>query len=166
MTDFSSVYPDFIEGELKTERERRANLESRGGTVVTQSGALSTLLIAAAAFVRGSGAAHLSNYATVMVVISTLLFLGAGVLGILVTFPYLYRGQPVADDATMEKMLTVRRADPEADARTVVATVHKGTLSAMRAGNHRKALLLSLAQISQIVGLLALLNGVLAAILG
>jgi hypothetical protein len=164
VTDYSSVYPEFIESELKTERERRANLESRGGSVVTQSGTLSTLLIAAAAFVRGNQTAHLPNYAVIMVVISTLFFLGAGVLGILMTFPYLYKGQPVADEATMEKMLTVRRADPDADARTVVATVHKGTLSSMRTGNRRKALFLSWAQICQIAGLVALLNGVLAAI--
>ena len=166
MTDYSSVYPAFIESELKTERERRGNIETRGASVVTQSGALSTLLVAAAAFARGSGSAHLSNYAVIMVVVSTLFFLGAGVLGILISFPYLYRGQPVADDATMEKMLTVRRADPDADARTVVATVHKGTLSTIRAGNHRKAVLLSWAQVCQLLGLLALLNGVLAAITG
>jgi hypothetical protein len=166
VTDYSSVYPDFIESELKVERERRVNLESRGSGVVTQSGTLSTLLIAAAAFVRGSAAAELPTYAEIMVVVSTFLFLGAGVLGILVSFPYLYKGQPVADDATMDRMLTVKRADPEADARTVVATVHRGTLASMRAGNRRKALLVSWAQLGQIAGLVALLVGVLVAIIG
>jgi hypothetical protein len=164
VTEYSLAYHDFIDSELKTERDRRTNLESRGGAIVSQSGTLSTLLIATAAFVRGSDQAELPTFAVGMVIVSTVLFLGSGVLAILISFPFLYKGQPVADGETMKKMLTIRRGDPDPDARTVVATVRVGTLTAMRDGNERKVKLLSAAHISQMVGLVFLLLAVLAAI--
>jgi len=72
----------------------------------------------------------------------------------------------VADDATMQQMLTARHADPAGDARIVVATVNKGTLCTMREGNKRKVVFASWAQLWQIAALFVLLNGVIAAITG
>jgi hypothetical protein len=47
----ASVLMEFIAGELRFERERRATLDQRGIAVVTSSGTLVTLLSGLAAFV-------------------------------------------------------------------------------------------------------------------
>jgi hypothetical protein len=164
--EYNAVYPEFIANELKIERERRANLESRGGTVVTQSAALSALLIAAAGFARGSGAAHLSDTGIRAVVVSTTLFMAAGVLGILVSFPYLYRQQSLTNDDTLRAMIDEHGTDPADTARRIVAYVNTRTLATLRWGDNLKVRILSWAQLAQIGALAALLIAVLGAILG
>jgi hypothetical protein len=136
--EVNQVYPEFIEEDLKIERERRANLDSRGATILTQSGTLCTLLVGVAAFARGSGGAHLSGYALVTVIVSAALLVGACIVAILVSSPYLFDAQPVAAESTYQKMVTEKRTDTEANALAVVGMLRTGTLGKLRKGNNLK----------------------------
>lgn len=149
------VYFAFIEGELKAERERRAALEARGVSVVTQSGALVTLLTGVGAVVHGASSSALPTLAVRALVAALVFFFLAALGGILVNFWPLYPGQNVADNATMTQMRTTKRRDTDEVARSTVAHLYIGTLMNVRKGNNRKLEFVAAAQFFQILALVA-----------
>ncbi|GAA1794389.1 hypothetical protein GCM10009682_15210 [Luedemannella flava] len=150
------VYSAFIDGELKTERERRATLEARGVSVVAQSGGLVTLLTGIGALAKGAGVGALPTVAFGAVIVALVFFLGAAVFGILVNIPHLYPPHPVADAATMTEMRTSKRDHTDAEARSVIAHLHIGTVDKLRKGNDLKVQWISAAQFAQVLAVVAL----------
>lgn len=150
----NEVYTAFIEGELKTERERRTTLDGRGAAVVTQSGGLVTLMTGVAAFVKGTAPQALPPFAAMALILALVFFVGAAVCGILVTFAHAYPPHSVADEATMQRMRNEKRDHSDEEARTVVSYLHEGTVASLRKGNDRKVNFLTWAQGFQILALL------------
>ncbi len=162
MTVGNDIYPSFIDGELRTERERRANLEARGVSVVSQSGGLVTLLLGVAAFTNDSSA--LPSFGIGALVAGLILFLGAGLCGILVNFWPIYPAHPVADAATMKQMATTKRFADESEARTVISHINIGTIASLRRGNDKKIRFVAIAQMFQVLAVIVVSVAVVIAI--
>jgi hypothetical protein len=163
--DGGAVYWEFIGEELRNERERRAGIEARAGAVITQSGTLVTLLLAATAFVKGQNRDVVSSWATGLVILSIVFLVGAAISAIMVSFAEIYPKLPVADKRTLTKMGSEHYSDPELQARGNVAYLHIDTLEALRRGNERKVDALSGAHCCQVLGLAALAAAVLTVIM-
>jgi hypothetical protein len=150
-----AIYAAFIEGELRTERERRTALEARGVAVVTQSGGLVTLLTGIGALTKGATSAPIPLTAIIAVVCALVLFFGAALCGILVNFWPMYPPHTVAGTATMTQMRTTKRDQSDEEARSVVAHLHIGTVDSLRKGNDIKVHWVAGAQFCQILALVA-----------
>ncbi|WP_327006041.1 hypothetical protein OHA72_01335 [Dactylosporangium sp. NBC_01737] len=149
------IYAVFIEGELKGERERRTTLEARGVSVVTQSGALVTLLAGVGALVKGITSTAPPSAVIVAVICALVFFFSAALCGTLISFGPIFPPHTLADAATMTQMRTTRRDHSEEEARSVVAHLHIGTLDSLRKGNDIKVRWVVAAQFCQILALVA-----------
>jgi hypothetical protein len=147
------VYATFIEGELKTERERRANLDSKGSSLITSSGGVVTLLAAVGAFLAKSGAFVLPSVARIPLAVSLGAFVIAVGCGIMATWLHKYT---VADVVDLDAMITSHWTDDATDSRNVVSKLNIATLDTLRKKNGRKAEWARAGQIAQLAALLAL----------
>jgi hypothetical protein len=153
MTDQGKTYAEFIEAELKAERERRATYEVRGQALITTSGALVTLLVGVAAVVKTAATARFPPSVPVAVGAALLLFAIAAGCGVLAGWN---RHYAVAKATTLARMLTDHWTDDEVDARNNVASLLVTTLSTLRSANEFKARWVAIGLVVQVVALVAL----------
>src|SRR5688500_4320382 len=100
MTDQGETYAQFIESELKAERDRRTSYDARGQALITTSGALVTLLVGVAAIVRVNVISQLPMAVSVVVAAAILLLIAASGCGIVVGWNHRY---VVAKVSTLER---------------------------------------------------------------
>lgn len=162
MTDQGVVYINFIEGELKAERDRRAAVDARALAVVTSSGGLVTLLAAVGAFVSSGKEFKPPDLAIVPLVVTLGCFTVAVAFGILANRSRYYH---VALSDTLFAMVTDHWGDDQIDSRNNVAELNIRTIHTLRVGNDKKANLVSAALWAQLGAVIALSVGVLIVLL-
>jgi hypothetical protein len=153
VSDQGRTYLEFVEGELKAERDRRSAYDARGQALVTTSGALVTLLGGLVAVVRTGTAVRFPVAVPVTVGIALGLFVCAAACGILAGWN---RHYAVAGYPTLTRMLNEHWTDDEVDARNNVATVHAMTVNTLRQVNAFKAACVSIGLVVQVLALVAL----------
>ncbi|MER6367485.1 hypothetical protein ABT255_03735 [Streptomyces mirabilis] len=157
------VIGSFIEQELKSTRERRASIESRGVTVITTSGVIVTLQMAFfTALVPKDRVA--STGVRTFVALSLVSFLAAAAVGILVNLPA--RKQEMAVDLnTLRPHLTDPHWSADSDqARRAIAAaqLHVGAIAF--GVTNRKGKTLIFAFLAELLGMAMLSVAVLIAI--
>ncbi|AYF30493.1 hypothetical protein CSH63_24200 [Micromonospora tulbaghiae] len=150
MTAQSDVYSDFIASELKTERERKAAMDTRAASLVTTSGSLVTILAAVGAFVGKDAQASLPRQALPLMVLALVAFTAASLSGICAGWSRRY---DVAAITPMRLMLNERWTDDEDLARKEVALANIAMIGTLRSVNETKERFLRAGWISQIVAL-------------
>lgn len=153
MSEQGKTYLEFVEAELKAERDRRSTHDSRGQALVTTSGALVTLLTGLAAVVRTGNAGRFPPAIPIAVGIALGLFVCAAACGILAGWN---RHYALASYTTLNRMLNEHWTDDEVDARNNVATVHAMTVHTLRQVNAFKAACVSIGLVVQVLALIAL----------
>lgn len=146
--DRLTTYAKFIEAELKAEHDRRTALDARAATVATSS----------SAFIALSGAL------TVLATGKDYAFTGQGARGVLLTLASFLvsaafalvasgsRTYAVATADTLDAMLGADHwTDDEATARLAVSVANVKTIRSLRRGNNRKAGLLVIAHVFQVL---------------
>lgn len=129
------VFLDYIEKELRAERERKALLDQRGVALVTTSGSLTTLLFALGAVISGQKSFHPSAWTVVLLTCALVTFSVSALFGLLATRLVSSEvGTPASLHALREKHWTVDIAV----ARNAVADVHARTIARLRGGNKKK----------------------------
>jgi hypothetical protein len=151
-----AVYLAFVEGELATERERRASFEARGVTIVTTSGGLLTLLAGAGALIGGEKMPQPPTFGIVALVLSLIFFAMAAAFGLLVNLSVVFPRYQIAHVDTMRKMRVEKWADTASDSRSVVAHIHILTIESLRKANTQRALLLSVGQGLQLLAVIGI----------
>jgi hypothetical protein len=157
----SDIYSDFIESELRNERDRKAALDTRAASLVTTSGSLITILAAVGAFVGRDTKAPLPTQALLLLTLALIGFAFAVLAGIISGWNRPYR---VADTESMRTMIRSRWMDEELLARVEVADVNVRMIDQLRAMNNGKEVYLRAGWISQVVALV-LLTGVVMIVL-
>ncbi|MFD6392476.1 hypothetical protein [Nocardia sp. NPDC060259] len=152
MSDQGKTYAAFIEGELKTERERRSAYDARGQVIVTSSGALVTLLGRLAALVKSSTVATFPAPVVIAVGVALALFVGAAACGIVAGWNKYYAA---ATASTLARMIGEHWTDDEVDARNNVAAVQVRTVDTLRRANAFKARWVGIGLIVQVSALVA-----------
>ncbi len=133
-------YDELLKDELAAEDARKDSLEARGVAVVTTSGALVTLLFALSALSTEEQATYeLSDFASVVLAIALVLFVGAAIVALLINRPMDYIGAKVDD---IEKLLNAESPSGSEQARKDVAFARLTELRSARQINGRKADLL------------------------
>jgi len=151
--DQGVVYCAFIEAELKTERERRSNLDSRGVSLVTTSSSLVTLLAAVSAFVIRGDKFVLPSPAKVPLLVALSTFAIAAVCGIIATWLHKYTVAAIND---LTAMRSSHWKDDAIDSRNVVALINIKTIDTLRTKNDIKARWLIAGYFAQLSALVAL----------
>jgi hypothetical protein len=147
------AYSAFIKDQLDAEYDRRAVLDARGVAVVTTSGVLITLVIAAAGFLLGK------NYLPTtpgrwLFAVGLILFVGAALFGL---WANALRSYDVAKRARLEEMTTnAHWSDSEQEARRNIAASNTVTVKSLREGNDSKATILTVGLTLQLAALLCL----------
>ncbi|MEV8516165.1 hypothetical protein [Dactylosporangium sp. NPDC051484] len=147
------VYATFIEVELKSERERRTYLDSRGASLVTTSGSLVTLLAAVGAFVMRGDGYTLPALARFPLLLTLFSFVAAAAFGVTATWMHKHQ---VADVRDLNNMRTSHWKDDPIDSRSVVTELNVGTIGSLRRRNNRKASWLLAGLIAQVIALFGL----------
>ncbi|MFI5851888.1 hypothetical protein ACIA8B_29180 [Micromonospora chalcea] len=153
MAEQSDVYSDFIEAELKAERDRKTSLDSRASSLVTTSGSLVTILAAVGAFLGKDGPTLVPRQAIIVLVLALIAFSCASLAGILSGWSQAYKA---ADTAAMRMMIKSRWEDSEVLARKEVADLHIRVIDSIRAVNKRKESFLRAGWLSQVFALVLL----------
>jgi membrane protein implicated in regulation of membrane protease activity len=155
------VFADFIEKELRAERERRVVLDARGVGVLTTSGTLVTIIFGLGALVTGLDAFEPNALAVWLLGLALIAFVFAALLGLLANRLVVY--QLVDPEQLRAWREHDKKWNDDADkARRVVAGANIITIETLRNGNGRKAKLLERALWAQLcaIGLLAAAIGV------
>ncbi|MGC4792907.1 hypothetical protein ACLQ3H_02205 [Micromonospora saelicesensis] len=150
VTEQSDIYSDFIASELKTERERKAAMDTRAASLVTTSGSLVTILAAVSAFVGKDAEASLPRQALPLMVLALVAFSAASLAGICAGWSRRY---DVAAIAPMRLMLDERWSDEEGLARKEVALTNIRMIETLRNVNGAKERFLRVGWISQVIAL-------------
>ncbi len=152
MSDQGTTYAAYIEAALKAESDRRTSLDSRALAVVSTSSGLLTLLFALTVLITGDKF-RVSTQGARGVAVSLLFFMAAAVTGLFANklWPY-----DVADVGTLRRLITDRWKDDEVDARNVCAAINLATVSTLRDGSNKKASLIELAFVFQLMAIAAL----------
>lgn len=152
MAEQGETYAKFIEAELKTEMERRASLDARGLGIVTSSTALITLMFSLSVLITGKDYTF-GVLGQGGVVVSLLLFIVAGVLGIAANQAREYE---VTHEDTLYEMLGAHWTDDEVDARNTCAYRNVVSIQSLRRGNESKAEQITWALFFQVAAITAL----------
>ena len=162
MTDSGVNYAPFVEQELKSERERRSALDTRGQTVVTTSGVLITILSAVTAVAINRKILVVPGAVRYSILSALACFILAVFFGILATINFKYY---VASKSTLLQLSREHSADSrEVAERNIVAT-NVTTILTLRKGNDIKVVLLLVALFAQLAALLSLGAAVLLAVI-
>lgn len=134
MSDDGATYAAFIEAQVKSEREHRVSIETRGTAIVTTSSAFLALVVAVVTVLVGKDYVFTTG-AKVLLTIAAFLFLVAGMAGLAANQlrPYL-----IPDPATLEQFASQGSADPPARARPYTAFLNVDTYRTLQHGNHWK----------------------------
>ena len=155
-SDQGTEYAEFIRAELDREYARRDVVNSRAATAISSATGLVTLVVAAAALVKGQGHTF-HGFAAFWLVVAVVALLGAGVMAILAGVSWKFT---VADESTLRAMAEGRWGDTVVDARNTVAKANIKTITTLRSGNNTKTTRLLVAYGLQ-TGAIAALAGVL-----
>jgi hypothetical protein len=164
MSDQGTVYAQYIERELRSERERRGVLEARAAAVVSTSAGISSVLVALLAFTYGGRDPTAAPGWAWGLVVTLVAFALAAALATLAAG--LRPRHTVGQVNTLEAMRTTHWRDAEQDARNVVMKIDIGTIDTLRKGNATKSRLVSVAHGAQFLAVTFLavtLSGRLAA---
>jgi hypothetical protein len=132
LTDSGVNYAPFVEQELKSERERRSTLDTRGQTVVTTSGVLITILSAVTAIAVNRKVLVAPGAVRYSILSALACFIIAVFFGILATINFKYH---VASKSTLLRLPREHSADSrEVAERNIVAT-NVTTILTLRKGN-------------------------------
>ncbi len=160
MDDQGGEYAAFVRDELDREYSRRDVVNARSATAITSVTGLVTLVVAAAAVVRGQG--HLlQGFAALWLVVSVIALLAAGVLAVLAGLSWKFE---VTSQATLSAMIGEKWGDREVTARSVVAQCNARTLASLRKGTNTKTRLLLWAYALQIAAIASLVADLIAVI--
>lgn len=164
MVNAGVVFADFVEKELKAERERRVSLEARGLGVLTTSGTLVTLIFALGALVTGVDKFELDTASLWPLAGALLAFVVAAFLGLLANR---LRRYEVTQPAQLHEWRDRDGAwnDTADKARRVVTRANILTLASLRQGNNAKADLVDAALWAQLTAVLLLAASVGTAVL-
>jgi hypothetical protein len=154
VTEQSDVYSDFIEAELKAERDRKTALDTRAASLVTTSGSLVTILAAVGAFVGREAGSSFPRHALPLLVLALTAFAFASLAGICSGWTRPHAG--AADTASMQIMLRDRWVDDEVLARKEVVDVHIRMIEGIRSLNKAKERFLRAGWVCQIIALVLL----------
>jgi hypothetical protein len=154
------VYTDFVKGLLDAEAARRTALEQKGGTVITSSGALVTLLFGLVAVITSAKSFTLPGASHGWLVAAIALFIVASLVAILISVPLPY-GQTVI---TSGQLATWWNQPPE-QAQAAVSGVRLQALAAARRMNGIKARILIAATLAELLALVMLGIAVLRIVL-
>lgn len=155
MSEQGRTYFDFLRSELDREYERRQSLQSRAASL----GGFGTAAISAAAAVWAFAFGRdqtVTPAAAKWFVAALVLFLLSTLAAVFV-FAIGLRRYSVVDDKTRTRMVEDHWVDSEVDARNVVASATSVTLSTLRVGNNRSALVVLVAGFCQAGALVALI---------
>ncbi len=139
MTEQTDIYSDFIEAELKVERDRKGVIDTRAAALVTTSGSLITVLTALSAFVGKGSPDSFPRQVAPLLVLALFAFAFAAAAGLWSGWNRPY-GTP--DTIAMRKMLSDRWQDDEVLARKEVADAYIRMIDNLRATTARKELFL------------------------
>jgi hypothetical protein len=153
LTDGQTKYAAFVEQELKSERERRVNLDARAQSVVTSSGSFVTLLSVVGGLVSSRSGYKLPSVVGYPLVVTVTGFTFAVLFAIFASFIFKYR---LADRGSLQRITRDGWRDSEEVALMNIVTTNVTTISSLRNGNDQKARLLIGAWVSQVVALAAL----------
>lgn len=156
-------YDELLKDELAAEDARKDSLEARGVAVVTTAGALVTLLFALSALSTKEEATYeLSDFASVVLAIALVLFVGAAIVALLINRPMDYIGAKVDD---IDALLKSKSPSTSEEARTDVAFARLTELRSARAVNGKKANLLLVAMGFEVGAVLAVAVAVVSILL-
>lgn len=134
------AYGQLISDQLAEERARKSTLEARGITVISTSGALSTLILALTAGVTAAAKFKFPDLVRIPLVITLIMFVFAGACGLMTNIPLRYK-EPTAD--ALVKLIDVNYwSGPEETGSLRVAEAQLKVLRASRIANEIKARLL------------------------
>ncbi|MEV4534678.1 hypothetical protein AB0J82_12695 [Asanoa sp. NPDC049518] len=149
----TDVYADFIEVELKAERERKSAIDTRAASLVTTSGSLVTILAAVGAFVGKGIDSSLPRQALPLLILALGAFSFAALAGINAGWNRLYG---VPDIAPLRLMLNDRWSDDEALALKEVADARIRMIESLRKSNKAKERYLRAGWVCQVLALVFL----------
>jgi hypothetical protein len=148
----SSVYAAFIAGLLEEQDARKASLEQRALAVVTTAGALVSLLFGLVALISEADGFTLPRSAHGPLGVGLALFVGAGVLALVVNVPLIYTN---ADPEAIARILDRYWSDSVSDAEMRVAATREKMFKAAQDANELKAWLLVGALTLEVLGVVA-----------
>lgn len=151
------VFLEFIEKELRTERERKHQIAQLGTGLITTSGTLTTLLFAVGALVSTQKGFHPSLPTVALLTCTLAAFSASAIFGISASR---LSSSSVAKPSSFDKLIEEHWRADIADARKVVARTHRNTLETLRKANGRRAQLVSVGQTFQIAAVLMLTGAV------
>lgn len=157
--DQGTTYAAFAQEQLDHEWERRVAVDGRAFSVLTSSGVLTTLTVTLGLWSLRSGGQV--GAARVLGVVTVGLFLLAAVLGILASQSRKYK---VLNQDEVTALIMDHWTDHEADARSLAAQYRTFSMASLRAGNNRKADLISVALWLQLAGLITISGAVAIAL--
>lgn len=134
----NSVYAGFMESELKAERDRKAALDSRGGNLVSSSGALFAVLAGVGSIGRATDS-PVPGEVPPLLVLALIGFFAAALFGISVQWNRQY--QVVNTDGLRQIVDDIWHESTGASMRRVSANYLR-TIETLRKGNCNKELLL------------------------
>ena len=135
----ASVYSDYIAEQVKREDDRKSSLESRGLSVITTSGALTTLLFALAAVSTQVDSFQLSGWSRGFLIAAVVTFLGAAGFAIATNYPLDY---DEVKPSELRDAVKNRWSDDERVAERMTSFTRLKVLETARSRNDLKAELL------------------------
>jgi hypothetical protein len=158
----SEVYGEFIEAELKAEKDRRDSVHTRAGAAVTSSAGLITLVLGVFGFLVGKGPGFPGSAKPFLVAAGACLLLAGG-FAVVAGSPL---GQKFVSNSTLSKMLDSHLDDSPEVARDAVAYMNAVCLLSLRRRTTFKTRLLFTSGIWQILAMLAIGGSIWAAAYG
>jgi hypothetical protein len=146
------VFAEYVTGELRVERERRAALDQRGTTIVTSSSALVTLLSGIAAFAALKEGNPKPSLLTIVLFSATLaLFTAAAFCGL---FANVSRGFSFLPASNLLRLRDDNPWDqPADDGRRLLYRFQVEQLETLRSGNERKSAFVNVGLLLQLCAL-------------
>ncbi|HEX8092854.1 hypothetical protein [Jatrophihabitans sp.] len=131
------IYTDYVKLLLDAEATRRTALENKGGTVISTSGSLVTLLFGLVAVITSADSFTLPGAAHGWLVAAIALFIAASVIAILVSVPLPYGETTI----TVDQLISWWN-QPSEQARAAISGARLKALAAARRMNAIKARIL------------------------
>jgi hypothetical protein len=134
----NSVYADFLELELKAERDRKAALDTRGSSLVTSSGALFAVLAGVGSIGRATSA-PVPGQGPPLLVVALIGFFAAALFGISAQWNRQYQ---VVNTEGLRQIVDDIWHEPTGTSMRRVSANYLRTIKTLRKGNYNKELLL------------------------
>lgn len=138
VTPENSRYANFIESELKAERDRKAALDTRGGSLVTSSGAIFAILVGVGSVGRVTGS-QVPDSVGPLLILALISFLASGIVGICVQWNRKYE---VVNERGLTELLTDLWREPQGASMRRISANYLRTIGTLRSGNGSKEVLL------------------------